>query len=208
MIGIGDFELYLMSQMSAAHLVQRALVQRGLSEAQMKSTALRVVEQCELRDGTPHSTYHDLLKSVLLTEAPTPDIPPSSSFAGSVSYFYRLPEWHDTPLQIIRAPRGHAWGISFVQDPGTLNSALTQRQIKPWKFALDGVRALFAWQEDDTWSDYQRDLYQQAPTAGRMRGTFDFGLLQDWREDVTKPLPEWQVPTTPLLTSLGWPRRP
>jgi hypothetical protein len=37
-----------------------------------------------------------------------------------------------------------------------------------------------------------------------MRGTFDFGLLQDWREDVTKPLPEWKVPTTPTLTRVGW----
>lgn len=206
MIGIYEFELYLMSQMSASHLVQRALQRRGLTEDQMKATANAVVEQCQLRDGAPHASYHQVLQSVLWFEAPTPDDDdPSSSFSGSTSYFYRLPQWPETPLQINRAQRGNAWGIIFVQDPAALDPAPTQRQILPWKFALDGVRSLFPWQENDSWSDYQRDLFQQGPT-GRMRGTFDFGLLQEWREDVTSRVRKWQSPTPSTLTRIARPR--
>jgi hypothetical protein len=205
MMGIPEFELYLMSQMSASHLVQRALERRGVTEDQMKAAAKAVVEQCNLYDGAPHAHYHSILGSVFLFDALTPDVPTSSSFAGSISCFYRLPEWPDTPLQINRVPRGYAWGIVFVQDPKTLVPAPSQREIQPWRHALDGVRSLFAWQEDDSWSDYQRDLFQQGPTTGRMRGTFDFGLLQDWREDATSRLRTWQSPTPATLTRIGTP---
>jgi hypothetical protein len=209
-IGIPDFELYLMSHMSASQLVQRALERRGLTDAQMKATASAVVQHCQLRDGSPHSSYHQVLQSVLLFEASTPDDDddPTDSFASSTSYFYRLPEWPNTPLQINRSRRGNAWGINFVQDPAALIPAPTQRQIQPWKFALDGVRSLLTWQEEDAWSDYQRDMFQQGQTTAIMRGTFDFGLLQDWREETMQPLRKWQSPAPPTLTRLGWPRRP
>lgn len=206
-VGVADFELYMMSQMTGSPLIQSALEDRGLTLAHMKVAANAVIKQCQLRDGSPHSDYHRVLESLLLVEAPTPGIPPSSSFAGSTSYFYRLPTWPSTPLQINRGPRGNAWGIVFVQDPVTLVPPPTQREIEPWKYALDGVRALFRWQEDDSWSDYQRDVFQQAPTSGRMRGTFEFGLLQDWREDPTQPLPKWEEPRDSTLMLIAQSRR-
>ncbi|HEX7668786.1 MAG TPA: hypothetical protein VF395_04350, partial [Polyangiaceae bacterium] len=204
---IDDFELYLMSQMSASIIVRGALAERGLTEADMRARAHAVVETCELRDGSPHATYHQILKEVLFLEGPTPNLE-SSSFAPSTSFFYRLPQWRETLLRINRSPRGSAWGIEFVQDPEALKVPSTPLLMDPWKYALDGARSLYSWQEDDSWSDYQRDVYRRSdePTAPRVLGTFDFGLLQSIREETGAPLPKWHAPSTPTLDLI--PRHP
>lgn len=180
-LSLEDFQIYLLSRMSAAPRVERMALERGLDPADLRTLAATIAQQAGIRDGASFDVYDTALGPVKVDEVPAL-VDPTSVFAGSMTSHYRLPWWPKVLLQLSRTARGESWGLQFVQDPDCFTRPTRPADLTPWSYALDGVRSLYPYQEEDYWTDYQWDIYRVDTPAGAeyWRGVFDLGLLQQW----------------------------
>jgi hypothetical protein len=199
---LDDLHLYLLAQMSARELVERVTLPVGLTFEQVRAGKALFAERGGFKDGAPHAVYERFLGALAVGQRPVP-LDPASPFGGSIAHYYRLPLWAELLLQINRHPTGYAWGMTFVQDPTRFRRPRRAEDVSPWNYALDGLRSVYTWQEEDAWTDYAWDIYAlPSPETGVfMRGIFNLGVLQEWgRETTNAPRAYvWRQPVPMIL---------
>jgi hypothetical protein len=199
---LDDLQLYLLSQMSARALVESVTLPAGFTFEQLQAAKTSFAERGGFKDGASHALYEQFLGPFAVGKRAVRG-DPASPFFGSIAHYYRLPLWPELLLQINRHPAGYAWGLTFVQDPTRFQPPQRAHDVRPWKFALDGLRSVYAWQEEDAWTDYAWDIYAvSSPENGVfMRGIFNLGVLQEWVHETTNaPRPDaWRQPTAMSL---------
>jgi hypothetical protein len=194
-VDLALFQLYLLSKMSCQEEVSRCLAALHLSRDDMTRAADSVRVVLDIADAHPHEEYHQILANRRVGDRAKHEACHQSP-RDSEAFFYRLPLWPGVLLQINRHSEGWAWGFSFVQDPDTYEAPRSTKDVRPWAYTVDGLRACLRWQDDDCWSDYQRDIYDCTKLGGPvMRGVFDLGLLQQWLPETLPEEPmRWRSP--------------
>jgi hypothetical protein len=173
-----QFQLYLLTKMSAVDRVARARAALGASEAEMQraAAALGWLDQVV----RPAAALDRLIGPPISEDVLGADRT-SGTFVGSIRHAYVLPLWPDVEFVVYQHPQGYAWGEQFEQPPDRSPPA-DLRAIEPWRWARNRLAAAARFEIVEEWSyDCEARLY--FPNGAVFRARFDYGLLQTWTEE-------------------------
>jgi hypothetical protein len=179
------FQLYLLGNMRAAPMVERALRTLGANATEMEHAC----EKLAARELSASSSSVELLREILglpHTVTALVTLNEQSPFRGSKTLGFRLPLWPAFEFLVNVHPHGYAWGLRFArssdQTPIPPDGARTVGELAPWTTTIEEVTSRFGpAQREDRWGVWEDWSLSAAEAPGmaakRYLLSFDFALL-------------------------------